>query len=465
MDVSYLPTLVKGPIDDRIVVLIDALRMTSTIITAMANGLTTAMLFADKGDVFKKAAEFSPSDIILGGEKDRVLIANFHRDNSPLSYIKGVEKRTALFLTSNGTRGAVALNDAKILCLGSFLNVSGVIRFIQSIPDLDVLFVCSGTKNGTQRTIDDELCVFYLMKSLLLSKNGMFEIGPDSEAEYQVMDDDFFSWEEIRMRFRSSPGAAALERLLLWDDVNWCLHVDLYPNILPVYVRHAQAFLPYHVNQRFEVRQLAAKAMVTRSRGPVCIRVFVVAHGGWRWKLSGKRKGILGRSDVDTTLDEVGIERATAVAKLLQTENLKIIASSTTNRCVTTAELIRQHQKENEAVKIWQMDELRPLDFGDWAGLSVEEVQQRWPGDYTQWQNEGDFSEHGGESFTDLSIRVRQAMGHVLQRGRVLSGDDWTTQSMICAVCIVCHPSAIRCFVAGFQLSSSCGPQVCARAA
>ena len=51
---------------------------------------------------------------------------------------------------------------------------------------------------------------------------------------------------------------------------------------------------------------------------------------------------------------------------------------------------------------------LRDCDFGDWAGLSLDEVQQSSPEAVAKWLQEPGAAPHGGESTLALIERVAQ---------------------------------------------------------
>lgn len=82
----------------------------------------------------------------------------------------------------------------------------------------------------------------------------------------------------------------------------------------------------------------------------------------------------------------------------------KAIYSSDLSRCRQTAEVVAG----DAAVEL--VPALREISLGAWEGLSVAEVNQRFPGEY---QRRGaDVARHcpqGGESFTDLAGRVLPA--------------------------------------------------------
>ena len=57
-------------------------------------------------------------------------------------------------------------------------------------------------------------------------------------------------------------------------------------------------------------------------------------------------------------------------------------------------------------------DDLAELAFGEWDGLTIEQVRERWPDELARWFTDEEASPPGGESLAALDIRV----GRVLER-------------------------------------------------
>ncbi|CAD7949859.1 unnamed protein product [Amoebophrya sp. A120] len=74
---------------DALVILIDVLRMSSTVVTAMGEGLNSCRLFSSVAEIKHASQQYVPGDCLLGGEQKRTLMPGFDRDNSPLSYLPG----------------------------------------------------------------------------------------------------------------------------------------------------------------------------------------------------------------------------------------------------------------------------------------------------------------------------------------------------------------------------------------
>ena len=122
------PDLVKN----RTVVVIDVLRASSVMITALANGAKAFIPVRTVEEAQQTATAYSPDKIILAGERDTKLIDGFHLGNSPLDYTpEKVKNKVIILTTSNGTKALNQLEGAKKVLIGGFINLEAFIKLIK----------------------------------------------------------------------------------------------------------------------------------------------------------------------------------------------------------------------------------------------------------------------------------------------------------------------------------------------
>ncbi|OGP55555.1 MAG: hypothetical protein A2Y65_00800 [Deltaproteobacteria bacterium RBG_13_52_11] len=136
--------------------------------------------------------------------------------------------------------------------------------------------------------------------------------------------------------------------------------------------------------------------------------LFLVRHGRTGWN-----KEQIFRGTKDVPLDEVGKEEALLVGERLKGEGITAVFSSPLSRAKETAEAIARFHN----VKVQVLAGLNDLNFGEWEGLSIEEVKKRYLDLYQQWQQEP----HrvifpGGEGLDAVRSRVIEAVGDVVAR-------------------------------------------------
>jgi alpha-ribazole phosphatase len=121
---------------------------------------------------------------------------------------------------------------------------------------------------------------------------------------------------------------------------------------------------------------------------------------------------VYGHTDVDLT--EVGILQSEHLGDKLRLTNIKAIYSSDLKRSVISARIIARHHD----VPLHVMPELREIYFGDWEGLSLSEIRQRFPEELDK--RKADLLNYripgNGESIGDLSERIIACFRKILDQ-------------------------------------------------
>lgn len=147
-------------------IVIDMLRATSVIVTAMENGAEKILPVLSIDEAFD--IKNKNSSVILGGERKGLKIEGFDMGNSPQEYIRElVEGNTIVITTSNGTRAIRGCTGAREIFIGSMLN--GKAAASKAIDtDADISIVCAGTLG--KFSLDDFLCAGYIIDEILKLK-------------------------------------------------------------------------------------------------------------------------------------------------------------------------------------------------------------------------------------------------------------------------------------------------------
>jgi 2-phosphosulfolactate phosphatase len=134
----------RAQLSDTVCVVFDVLRMTSTIVTALANGAEAIRPVGDIADAWVEKKK-NP-DMLLAGERGGDRIENFDLGNSPREFTKRkVARKTLVMTTTNGTRALLACAGARKVLIASFLNLTATANFLLKDPPPRLLLVCSGT--------------------------------------------------------------------------------------------------------------------------------------------------------------------------------------------------------------------------------------------------------------------------------------------------------------------------------
>lgn len=207
-----------------VVVLVDILRATTTICTAIGNGADAIVPVASHDEARRLKGE----GFLVATEKDGVQLDFADFGNSAFSFTRdAIAGRTLVYCTTNGTRALHIASGASGIAIGAFINISAVTRWL-AVRQLDVVVLCSGWKN--RFCLEDTLFAGALSARLL--ETGLFRTECDSAHAamdlWGLAENDPLGYiEKAAQRHR-------LKRLGLDDVIPYSFAADLV-DVVPVY--------------------------------------------------------------------------------------------------------------------------------------------------------------------------------------------------------------------------------------
>lgn len=159
--------------------------------------------------------------------------------------------------------------------------------------------------------------------------------------------------------------------------------------------------------------------------------ILLVRHGQTAWN---KDERIRGRSDIP--LDEVGLEQAQMTARYIAARwPLTAVYASPLRRALDTARAIAAVQ----GLEARPLDGLLDLCFGQWEGLSIPEVQARYPDLWRAWLEAPHTVRFpDGEGLDDVRERGMVTLQDIIQRHPgetvALVAHRVVNQVLLCAV-------------------------------
>ena len=130
------------------IVVVDVLRATTTIATALANGAAGAIPVAEPEDAIALGNRLGRDRVLLCGERGSVRIEGFDLDNSPASFTREiVAGKTLIITTTNGTRAVRAAGTAASVRTAALVNRAAVAEVLAH-EDGDIAIACAGDANG-----------------------------------------------------------------------------------------------------------------------------------------------------------------------------------------------------------------------------------------------------------------------------------------------------------------------------
>lgn len=207
-------------------VIIDILRATSSIVTAIHNGAKKIIPVEDMSDAVKIARTMDANDYLLCGEKDGVKIEGYHLGNSPQEYTReAIADQTLIFNTTNGTKAIKKAALANRIYIGAFLNQQAVIDALKEHDD-EVVLICSGWRGRV--SLEDTLFAGSLLYQLFDKK--LPESTKDGAKMAFSLYEKFGS--QLEETIQKSDHAYRLKNLVPEGDISFCCQINKF-DVLP----------------------------------------------------------------------------------------------------------------------------------------------------------------------------------------------------------------------------------------
>ncbi|WP_061316663.1 2-phosphosulfolactate phosphatase family protein [Clostridium botulinum] len=211
---------------NKTVIIIDILRATSVITTAINNECKKVIPVLTVEEA-KDIAKNSKEDIILGGERNALKIDGFNFSNSPLEYTKKyVEGKTVVLSTTNGTRAINNSFNAKTILISALINSKATAKAIDKLNE-DLIIINSGT-NG-QFSIDDFICSGYLIDCLYNIRKDL-ELSDIAKTAHYIYTNN----KDIESFVKKATHYSRLKSLNLEKDLEYCFQKDII-DVVPQY--------------------------------------------------------------------------------------------------------------------------------------------------------------------------------------------------------------------------------------
>ncbi len=176
IDVTFLPSQLENrKLAGKTVVVIDVLRATSTIATALANGCREVIPILEPADAEAVVRDLPPGSFLQGGERRGLKIPGFDLGNSPREYRpEVVGGKTVVLSTTNGTRAAILSREADAVAFGSLLNARAVADYCRERCS-ELILACAGRVGDF--SLEDTVCAGMMISYLDGAEDGR-QAGP-----------------------------------------------------------------------------------------------------------------------------------------------------------------------------------------------------------------------------------------------------------------------------------------------
>jgi len=224
--------LSPGAVLGHVVAVIDVLRASTTIATALANGARSVVPLESADLAIIHSRQFDRSEVMLAGEQKLQAIAGFELGNSPASFTsEAVSGKTIMLTTTNGTRALTGLIGARDIVIASYVNHEAVAAMLGTAvrSNTDVAIVCAGDEGHF--SLEDAACAGRYVRSLS-QRSPKSVVLNDAACACEIIDREY--GDNIAKIFGDSSHGKALVEAGFGDDIEFCAELDSQP-VVPIY--------------------------------------------------------------------------------------------------------------------------------------------------------------------------------------------------------------------------------------
>lgn len=239
IDVCVSPELLNlYELKGKIVVVVDILRATSCMVTALAEGVTQIHPVAtlDECQALSKRGYLTAAE--RGGEQ----VKGFDLGNSPRAYLQSAYAGKKVAVTT--TNGTLAITKsapfAKQVLIGAFLNLTALADYLKQQPE-DVLVLCAGWKGKVN--MEDTLFAGALVGRLAETHELCCDAPLASWTLYECVKNRLFEY------LMQSSHARRLRNFGVEEDIRFSLEEDRY-QVIPELKGEELLKLPASLEQR-----------------------------------------------------------------------------------------------------------------------------------------------------------------------------------------------------------------------
>ncbi|GBF79103.1 2-phosphosulfolactate phosphatase family protein [Aphanothece sacrum] len=207
-------------------VVIDVLRATTTIATALNTGAEAVQVFRNLEELMTVSDRWLPEKRLRAGERGGAKVEGCDLGNSPLDCTSELMQDKRLFLTTtNGTRALQTVEKASSVITAALINRQAAVNYLLNTQPETVWLVGSGWEGGY--SLEDTVCAGAIAKVL----GESVTIGNDEVIAAMAL---YTQWQNNLLgMFHLCSHGQRLLRLNCDEDLKYCAQTDIL-DILPI---------------------------------------------------------------------------------------------------------------------------------------------------------------------------------------------------------------------------------------
>lgn len=226
--VYHTPELTPSDHLPECAVVIDVLRATTTIATALHSGAEAVQTFSDIEQLMAVSEAWLGEKRLRAGERGGEKVEGCDLGNSPLDCTPDVVKGKRLFLTTtNGTRALQRVEKSPVVITAAQVNRQAAVKYLLHEQPETVWLVGSGWQGGY--SLEDTACAGAIAGALT-DKEGV-KVGNDEVIAAVAL---YRQWEkDLIAMFRQASHGQRLLKLDGEEDLIYCAKTDNL-DVLPI---------------------------------------------------------------------------------------------------------------------------------------------------------------------------------------------------------------------------------------
>ena len=203
-------------------IVIDVLRATTTMATALESGAEAIQVFDDLDELFRISKRWPTERRLLAGERGGEKLEDFDLGNSPSECTPARVGGKRLFMsTTNGTRALERVRKVPILLTAALTNRAAVVRYLLWEQPHTVWIVAAGWRGGF--SLEDTICAGAIACALSVERDSDCAGDDESIAAMAL----FERWQtRLPQLLRYAHHGRGLAALGCEQDLDYCARLD-----------------------------------------------------------------------------------------------------------------------------------------------------------------------------------------------------------------------------------------------
>lgn len=230
IDLHLIPNEVtEERLKDRVVVVVDVLRSSTTICAALGAGAKEVIPAESTAAAIQLASLLSRDAILLCGEKEGKLVEGFDLGNSPFEYTPAkVKGKTLVFGSTNGSPAIIKTRQARRTIICGFVNLDVVVKSL-SKETQPFAILCAGSLS--EFAIEDAVCAGMMLVELQRKTSRKLDLN-DGAVSAMILAERYR--DSVPEVVANSHHGRYLARIGMQDDLLFCADVNRLP-LVPIY--------------------------------------------------------------------------------------------------------------------------------------------------------------------------------------------------------------------------------------